>query len=232
MRSALITFAAVAAVGIAGCSGSRSLLPNSSSAGITPQTLRGWQASQRGGTVVKLANQPPTSMQLEWLMTDGSILAQSGSNWNNFYRYVPDSKGNYASGTWTQVGSLQSGYGPDASASDVLADGRFVIAGGEYNSPGNGYQLQLTNLAAVYDPVKMKFIALGHPKGWGWIGDSPSTVLPNGNLFLGQKLTNKDAALIPKTLKWKKMRDTGKADFNAEEGYTLLPDGTILTADV
>lgn len=231
-RSALITFAAVAAVGAAGCSGGRSLLPGTSPAGISPQTLRGMQHSHRGGYSVKITNQPPTGMQLEWLMTDGSILAQSGSNWSNFYRYVPDSKGDYSNGTWSQVGSLQSGYGPDASAADVLADGRFVISGGEYNSPGNGYDLQLTNLGAVYDPVKMKFAALGHPKGWKWIGDSPSTVLPNGRLLMGQKLTNKDAALNPKTLKWKKMRDTGKADFNAEEGWTLLSDGTILTADV
>lgn len=231
-RSALITFAAIAAVGIAGCSGGRSLLPGTSPAGMSPEALAAMRASHRAGTVVKLANQPPTGMQLEWLMTDGSILAQSGSNWSNFYRYVPDSKGDYSDGTWSQVGSLQSGYGPDAAASDVLADGRFAIIGGEYNSPGNGYDLQLTNLAAVYDPIKMKFSVLGHPKGFKYIGDSPSSVLPNGRLFLGQKLTEKDAALNPKTLKWKSMRHSGKSDFNAEEGFTLLADGTILTADV
>ena len=232
-RSALINFAAIAAAGIAGCSGGHSILPGTSSPGsMSQQALSAVRSGHRAGTIIKIANQQPTGMQLEWLMTDGSILAQSWNNWSNFYRYVPDSKGNYANGTWSQVGSLQSGYGPDAYASDVLADGRFVLSGGEYNTPGNGYDLQLTNLGAVYDPVKMKFTALGHPKGWKWIGDSPSSVLPNGRLLLGQKLTNKDAALNPKTLKWKKMRDAGKADFNAEEGWTLLADGTILTADV
>jgi hypothetical protein len=199
---------------------------------MSPQSLKGLQASRRGGTSERLANQPPTGMQLEWLLTDGTVLAQSQSNWSNFYLYTPDSKGNYNDGTWTQVGSLQSGYGPDAAASDVLADGRFVISGGEYNSPGNGYDLQLTNLGAIYDPKTQKFTALGHPKGWGYIGDSPSTVLPNGKLFIGDKLTEDDAALIPKTLKWKRMKHKGKSDFNAEEGFTLLADGTILTADV
>ena len=165
-------------------------------------------------------------------MTDGSVLAQSGSNWSNFYRYVPDSSGNYANGTWTQVGSLQSGYGPNAAAGDVLANGDFVISGGEYNSPGNGYELQLTNLGAVYDPVKMTFSPLGHPKTWGFIGDSPSTVLPDGKMLVGQKLTKQDAYIDPKTLTWKVVGHKGKADFNSEEGWTLLADGTILTEDV
>lgn len=180
--------------------------------------------------MTRLSN-PPTGMQLTWLMTDGSVLGQS-SGGNSFYRYVPDSKGNYADGSWSQVGSLQTGYGPDAAASDVLADGRFVIIGGEYNNPGNNYQLQLVNLGAIYDPVKMTFTPLGHPTRWKWIGDSPSTVLPNGHLLLGDKLHRWDAFLDPKTLNWRHVSDRGKSDFNAEEGWTLLPNGTILTADV
>src|SRR5581483_2580905 len=61
-----------------------------------------------------------------------------------------------------------------------------------------------------------------------------SSMLPDGQMFLGDKLTESDALLNPKTLKWKALshKNNGKADFNAEEGYTLLPDGTILTVDV
>src|SRR5262249_11970557 len=40
------------------------------------------------------------------------------------------------------------------------------------------------------------------------------------------------AALNPKTLKWTVLPELGKSDFNAEEGWTLLPDGSILTFDV
>jgi hypothetical protein len=225
-KMALIAGVTLLAVGAAGCSGSRSMLP-----GVSPQTVDSWRTGHPGH-VMRLANQPPTYMQLEWLMTDGSVLAQSYYNWNSFYRYVPDSKGNYSDGTWSQVGSTQSGYGPDAAASDVLANGDFVITGGEYNQPSNNYQLQLTNLGAVYDPVKMTFTPLGHPKGWGFIGDSPSSVLPNGRMLVGQKLTMDDAYVDPKTLTWKTVKHRGKADFDAEEGWTLLPDGTILTADV
>lgn len=180
-------------------------------------------------TVIK--NQPPVGMQMAFLMTDGTVLTQSDSN-NTFYRYTPDSSGNYANGTWKQTGTLQAGYGPSAAASATQIDGRFVMTGGEYNYPGNGYQLQLVNLGAIYDPVAGTWTKLGHPKGWKTIGDSPSGVLPDGRYLLGQKLTMKDATLDPKTLRWSKIGDTGKADFNAEEGWTLLPNGTVLTADV
>jgi hypothetical protein len=40
------------------------------------------------------------------------------------------------------------------------------------------------------------------------------------------------ALLDPATLTWTKVSSAGKSDFNAEEGWTLLPDGTILTFDV
>jgi hypothetical protein len=225
-KSGLVAFAAVVAIGLAGCSAGRSTLP-----GIAPQTLDTWRASH-AGEVTRLSSQPPTGMQMAWLLTDGSILAQSNSSWNSFYRYVPDSDGGYSDGTWSSAITLQGGYGPDAAASDLLASGQFVIIGGEYNQPSNGYQLQLTNLGAVYNPLTNKFTALGHPHGWDYIGDSPSSVLPNGKLLLGQKLTEFDAALNPKTLKWKTVKHKGKSDFNSEEGWTLLADGTILTADV
>jgi hypothetical protein len=216
-----------ALIGIAGCSGGNSVLPGR----VSQETLDTWRTSHPGVSV-RLTSQPPTGMQLEWLMTDGTVLAQSGSNWSNFYLYTPDSSGNYADGTWKQVGSLQSGYGPDAAASDLLASDKFVISGGEYNIPGNGYDLQLTNLGAVYDPATQAFTPLGHPKNWGYIGDSPTSVLPNGKLLIGDKLTKNDAELNPKTLNWKVVSHRGKSDFNAEEGWTLLPDGTVLTADV
>ena len=225
-RLGLVAFAAAVAIGAAGCSAGRSTLP-----GIAPQTLDTWRSSHPG-SVTRLTSQPPSNMQLAWLLTDGSVLAQSGSSWNTFYRYVPDADGGYSDGTWSQAITLQGGYGPDAAAADLLADGRFVISGGEYNQPSNGYDLQLTNQGAVYDPTTNKFTALGHPHGWNYIGDSPSSVLPNGKLLLGDKLTEQDAVLIPKTLKWKTVKHKGKSDFNAEEGWTLLADGTVLTADV
>jgi hypothetical protein len=225
IRSAVIACASVVAIGVAGCSGGRSLLPGVGSQSFNPTRVG------RAERFTAIKNQAPTGMQLAFLMTDGSVLTQAYNN-SSWYRYTPDSSGNYANGTWTQTASLYAGYAPSAFASATQIDGRFVITGGEYNYPGNGYDLQLVNLGAVYDPVAGTWKKLGHPKGWGYIGDSPSAVLPNGKYLLGQKLTTFDAELNPKTLRWRAVGHSGKADFDAEEGWTLLPDGTVLTADV
>ena len=184
-------------------------------------------ANQNASRLKHSLQRPPASAQLAFLLTDGRVLVQS-SQLSNWFTYSPDQNGDYSNGTWTQVASLPSGYSPDAFASATLADGRFAVVGGEYN---NG-QFALTNLGAVYDPVKNTWTSLGHPKGWKWIGDSPSSVAPDGRLVVGDKLHTWDAALDPKTLKWTTLGDAGKNDFNAEEGWTLLPDGTILTIDV
>jgi hypothetical protein len=131
-------------------------------------------------------------------------------------------------GTWKQVASLEATYSPDAFASQVLADGRVLIEGGEYNF-GN---FALTNLGEIYDPVANTWTKVKAPKGWQNIGDSPSVVLPNGEYLLGDKLNKKFAELDPTTMKWTEVKVKGKADFNAEEGWTLMPDGTLVTVDV
>ena len=57
-------------------------------------------------------------------------------------------------------------------------------------------------------------------------------MLPNGKFLVGEQLLTQDALLDPATLTWTMSGSAGKTDFNAEEGWTLLPDGSILTADV
>jgi hypothetical protein len=47
----------------------------------------------------------------------------------------PDDTGSYINGTWTQAASLPSGYEPLFFGSAVLADGKVVVQGGEYNCP-------------------------------------------------------------------------------------------------
>ncbi|HEY3777608.1 MAG TPA: hypothetical protein VGL35_06080 [Rhizomicrobium sp.] len=178
-------------------------------------------------TVQQLKNQPPDGAQLTFQLTDGTVLAQSYNN-ANFYVLTPDKSGNYVNGTWKQVGSLQSGYSPSAEASQVLADGRVLVEGGEYNFGA----FALTNLGAIYDPTKGTWAAVKPPKGWKNIGDSPSAVLPNGHFLVGDKLHKRGAELDPKTMTWTAVNYKGKNDFNAEEGWTLMPDGSVLTYDV
>ncbi len=178
-------------------------------------------------SLTPLANQPPDGAGIGYLLTDGTVIFQ-GNNESDWIKLTPDNKGSYVKGTWSSVASLPSGYVPLYFAGAVLADGRVVISGGEYLNN----QFALTNLGAIYDPKADTWTKLGHPKNWGWIGDSPSAVLPDGRWLMGRKLDERIAALDPSTLQWTELNDTGKSDFNAEEGWTLLPDGSVLTADV
>ena len=178
-------------------------------------------------TKQSLLHQPPDGAGIGFLLTDGTVMYQ-GNGESDWYKLTPDNTGSYVNGSWSRLASLPSGYVPDAFASAVLADGRLVIIGGEYL---NG-AFTLTNKGAIYDPATNKWTTLTPPTGWNYIGDSPSVVLPNGNFLVGNKLTKSMAMLNPKTLKWTVLPGTGKNDFNAEEGWTLLPDGSILTMDV
>jgi hypothetical protein len=178
-------------------------------------------------TLQRLAHQSPDGCGLAFQLTDGTVMCQGNAD-SDWYKLTPDNTGSYINGTWSKLANLPAGYVPDAFASAVLADGRLVITGGEYN---NG-AFALTNLGAIYNPATNTWTNLPPPPGWSYIGDSPSVVLPNGNYLVGDKLLKSLAMLNPKTLTWTVMAGTGKSDFNAEEGWTLLANGTVLTADV
>ena len=178
-------------------------------------------------TITRLKHAAPDGVVIAFQMTDGTVIGQ-GSQEQDFWKLTPDNTGSYVNGTWTQVASLASNYDPDAAASAVLADGRLLFEGGEYNF-GN---FDLTNLGAIYDPIANTWTPMPAPPKWAFIGDSPSVVLPNGWYFIGNKLVKNVAVLNPKTMKWQQGIAPGKSDFNAEEGYTLMPDGSILTLDV
>ena len=178
-------------------------------------------------TLTNLTHQPPDGAGIDFLLTDGTVLAQ-GNQGQDWWKLTPDINGSYINGTWTQVASLAAGYDPYAMASATLADGRVLIEGGEYNFGSFSF----TNMGAVYDPVANTWTNLTPPAGWEYIGDSPSAILPNGHFLIGRKFDMQMAELDPTTMVWTAMGSTGKADWNAEEGWTLMPDGTILTWDV
>lgn len=178
-------------------------------------------------TAVRLAHPLANGATLTFQLTDGRVLAQ-GSGLSDWYILTPDATGSYVNGTWAKAASLPTGYDPDAFASAVLADGRVVVMGGEYL----GTTFTLTNLGAIYNPVIDAWAKVTAPSIFPYIGDSPAVVLPDGRFLLGDKLTKLMAALDPKTLTWTQLSSTGKKDFDAEEGWTLLPNGRVLTYDV
>jgi len=179
-------------------------------------------------SVEPMNNPAPEGAQETWQLTDGTVLAQSYRHNRDFWILTPDGNGSYVDGTWKQVATLPRGYSPVDSASQVLADGRVLIEGGEYNFG----KFVLTSLGAVYDPKSNAWTEVKPPRGWQNIGDSPSVVLPDGQFLLGDKLHMRGAELDPATMRWSPVRYKGKNDFNAEEGWTLMPDGGVLTVDV
>ncbi len=99
---------------------------------VFPVLLLGLTCVSQAQSITRLTHSAPDGVALSYQMTDGTVLAQGGND-SDWWKLTPDITGSYVNGTWTQVASLPSGYAPDAEASAVLADGRLLIEGGEYN---------------------------------------------------------------------------------------------------
>ena len=166
------------------------------------------------------------------MLSDGTVLLheEQDSSPQKWYKLTPDDTGSYLNGTIKPIASTSSAYGPLYFGSVVLPDGRYIIEGGEYNNNcPNGCW---TNLGAIYDPVKNKWTSVNPPAGWSTIGDAQSVILPTtaGTYMQANCCSTQMALFNPKTLKWT-ATGGGKADWNDEEGWTLLPDGNVLTVD-
>jgi hypothetical protein len=182
-----------------------------------------------------LANQPPEAGFLTLLLTDGRVMMQSANDAGIFYGLTPDSQGSYVHGTWRRLASPPVGYAPYAGAQAVLADGRVLFVGGEYNQ--NQYNLPfapsgLTNMSAVYDPAADSWTMIAAPPGVAYIGDVSSAIMPDGSFVYGDKLGRGMWRLDPVSLAWSQVIAAGKADDFAEDGWTLLPNGNLFTIDV
>jgi hypothetical protein len=179
-------------------------------------------------TWTKLKNQPTFNTDTALQLTDGTVMMHQ-YNSTNWWRLTPDSTGNYANGTWTQLASMPSGYEPLYFASAILPDGKVLVEGGEYNDLNQDE----TNKGAIYDPVANTWTNVPPPAGWSTIGDSPAVVLPNGTFMMGQggEPAKLQVLFDETTLTWTAVTNSGKADGFSEEGFALLPDGNVLTVD-
>jgi hypothetical protein len=172
-----------------------------------------------------LKHQPTFAAGTALLLTDGTVMVQDAGA-QDWWRLTPDIHGSYVNGTWTQLASLPSNYSPLYFSSAVLVDGRVIVEGGEYNF----FQSSWTNLGAIYDPLTNKWAPVSPPSGWANIGDAQSVILSNGTYMQANALNTQQALLNATTLTWT-ATGSGKKDRFDEEGWTLLPDGTVLTVD-
>ena len=190
-----------------------------------------------------LENAPPFGTPGTMLLeSDGTVLVHNEPDnnttggTNQWWKLTPDSSGSYIDGTWSQIGSMPASYTPLYFASAVLPDGRMIVEGGEYIGENDAW----SNQGAIYNPVTNSWKSVAPPPGWANIGDAASEVLSDGTFMLQQScqtcLTNPDlvvdqALLNAKTMKWTVIPGTGKNDPNDEEGWTLEPNGQVLTLD-
>jgi hypothetical protein len=176
---------------------------------------------------VPLVNQPDASLALSnpLLLTDGTVILHQycGREW---YKLTPDQYGSYINGTWKRIASLPNGYAPLYFGSAVLPDGRVMVEGGEYNN----CQAVWTTQGAIYNPRANTWTTVAPPPTWNSIGDAQSVVLPDGTYMQANCCTTEQALLNSSTLTWT-LTGKGKFDANDEEGWNLLPDGTVLTVD-
>src|SRR5215468_12322996 len=178
-----------------------------------------------------LTNQPPVLDPTDCgpgnpiLLTDGTVMLQD-DGCQDWWKLTPDEFGSYVNGTWTQLASTPAGYSPLYHSSAVLPDGRVIIEGGEYNF----LQAVWTNQGAIYDPRKNTWTMIDPPAGWSTIGDAQSVILSDGTYMQANCCTTQAALLNLATMSWTPT-GAGKFDVNDEEGWTLLPNGKVLTVD-
>lgn len=194
--------------------------------GVALATLLSWSSLASAQTWTPLTNPAPFNANSALLLTDGTVMVQDTET-PNWWRLTPDQSGSYVNGTWTQLASMDPSYGPLYHASAVLADGRVIIEGGEYNLSGNPVW---TTQGSIYDPTTNTWTPVSPPAGWASIGDAESIVLANGTFMLANSLTTEQALLDATTLTWTPT-GTNKFDGNDEEGWTLLHGGSVLTVD-
>lgn len=189
------------------------------------------------------------------LLTDGTVMCHEYLS-PNWYRLTPDATGSYVNGKWSTMAplpnnpSIPTGQGgplnaPLYFASAVLKDGRVFVAGGEYNyeadQPGLAGLVWL-NAAAIYNPLLDSWTNIPFIPAVNDIGDASCCVFPDGRLMVGPSFFLNSVAQFQSayifdptanTNPWTAAGANGaKGDPNSEETWTLLPDGSILVAEV
>jgi cellulose binding protein with CBM2 domain len=159
-----------------------------------------------------------------WLLTDGSILS-NGSDLHQWAKLVPDQSGDYTKGTWKQLAT--SPYGVGAAQEQILPDGRFYQAGGEYvyqwpsgssSNDHNGVQL--------YDPVANTW-TLGQSGLYGNLWDTGTAHLKDGRIVSSDQRQARTQIFDGKTNQW--TAGPNRPAPAAEDGWVPLPDGSIVS---
>src|SRR5436190_9447283 len=184
---------------------------------------------------------PLAGTQAMSLLSNGQVLVQGGSNapTNTYFQLVPDTTGNYVTGSWQSqsLSNVSRLFFPSA----MLPDGRVFAVGGEYSLP-----FDFTNTAEIFNPVTNTWTSVASvptpptqvgqnppPVPQSQFGDDPIEVLPNGDVLAGYFTSPTTYVYSPATNTWR--TTTGSKlhqDASDEETWIKLPDGSILSYDI
>jgi hypothetical protein len=168
-----------------------------------------------------------------FLLTDGSIFlneCSSSYGTRRWWRLSPDSAGNYAGGIWTRMADSLNARKYFASA--VLADGRLVVAGGEYSDTSGSNQKDETPKCEIYDPAANTWTQIATPGNLAQVGDAACCMLSDGRLLIADINSTTTFTLDPSTLQWSVAATNGAKTMNPqEESWVLMADGTVVTPE-
>ena len=98
-----------------------------------------------------LANLPPGGSVINLLLlSDGTVMAQSGDDGWHWFKLTPDVRGSYVNGTWTTLAPMS--FPRIYFSTNVLQDGRVWLLGGEYTGPY--FDANIAPSGEIYDPIK------------------------------------------------------------------------------
>jgi hypothetical protein len=183
----------------------------------------------------------PTDTQLALLLSDGTLMIQpKGVPTSAWYRLAPDATGNYVTGTWSPLASMNEQRYVFSSA--MLQDGRVFVLGGAHSSPD-----PFTNTAEIFDPTAgpqgaWKYVAsvptpptgIHLPPGttasqWG---EGSIEVIGNGNVLASYFNGPTTYVYNPSTNTWTTGGQKLRQDHSGEEAWVKLPDNSILSYDL
>jgi hypothetical protein len=193
------------------------------------------------GKWTALTNPAPDELGTMMLLTDGTVMAQDNNEtltappypYNQWFRLTPDSTGSYVNGTWSSLASMstQRLY----FASRVLPSGKVFLVGGEYSDPN--LDANWTNTGEMYDPIANSWSPITpfpapNPVPFPLFGDDPSMLLPNGKVLTGYLAGPQTYIYDPGSKTWTFAANKLRGDRSDEEGWTKLPDNSILSYDI
>ncbi len=184
------------------------------------------------GTWTPLAHPAPGGVNLMLQLADGTVMCANndGSSIGNaWYRLTPDAHGSYVNGTWTVLASAHDTrlYYP----SQVLRDGRVIVAGGEYGTGGPKCE--------IYDPLTNVWTQNNPPSGlWNQANDNfydcNSEILPDGKVLFMPVFPHVSAVGLrydPATNAWSNAGPLAHGTYQDEASWVKLTDDSVLTID-